>query len=466
MLLDDVARAGGNPFLAIELVTSHSAAGSLTTTTEGLVELEAGHLAEDLGETVLRRLDQLRPETVEFLRAASVLGRTFAVSVVATLLGRRAIEVVPDVDEALAAGVPPIFFRSETLLDLDQLERFDEHLDRGRRYDRDALPDVAHGVARRAVEWLRQEPPQRWGFLLGLCDRDPQGAGRGDRWLYLGATRAVARESRRSHTALRVDAGRRVGRRERVMTYHFALSPDVNVRDLSHWFVFNTRLQKRTGAKFHLSPFDDFAELERTIASDGIDLIYANAADTAVLVRQRGFVPLVRARGVADEALIAVAEESPWRSLKDLRGDSLVAAATNAPDVERICRILLEPVDFGKEAIQVLYRRNPVMVTKSLLLGEAKVGFFLATAFEEMSATVKNMLRPLAKSRVHLVRHSMLASPRMVALRETLRDAFLELSSSHEDHSLLVGLGAPQGWVEMSSEEADLMIDLMDTLDS
>lgn len=250
------------------------------------------------------------------------------------------------------------------------------------------------------------------------------------------------------------------------MTYHFALSPDVNVRDLSHWFVFNTRLQKRTGEAFHLSPFDDFSELKRAIENEGVDLVYANAADTAMLVRQRGFVPLVSAQGVADEALIAVADESPWRSLEDLRGDSLVAAATNAPDVERICRILLEPVDFGKAAIQVLYRRNPVMVTKSLLLGEAKVGFFLATAFEEMSATVKTMLRPIARSRVHVVRHSMLVSPRAAALAEPIRAAFLELSTSHDDQPLLVGLGAPKGWAVMSSEEADLMIDLMDTLDT
>jgi len=52
----------------------------------------------------LRRLDHLRPETVELLRAASVLGRTFDLAVVADVVGRRGISVAADVDEALAAG--------------------------------------------------------------------------------------------------------------------------------------------------------------------------------------------------------------------------------------------------------------------------------------------------------------------------------------------------------------------------
>lgn len=105
----DVARAGGNPFLAIELVTTHSAAGVLTTD-DGVVELRSSGGSSalgdtPLGDTVLRRLDHLRPETVELLRAASVLGRTFSLPVVAELLGRRGVEVAADVDEALASGL-------------------------------------------------------------------------------------------------------------------------------------------------------------------------------------------------------------------------------------------------------------------------------------------------------------------------------------------------------------------------
>lgn len=103
-LAAEVARAGGNPFLAIELVAAHSSAGALFEDGD-TIELAEGRGGSPLGDTALRRLDHLRPETVELLRAASVLGRTFELAVVADLVGRRGISVAADVDEALAAGI-------------------------------------------------------------------------------------------------------------------------------------------------------------------------------------------------------------------------------------------------------------------------------------------------------------------------------------------------------------------------
>lgn len=100
----EVERAGGNPFLAIELVTAHSSAGALVAE-GGTVELALGRGGVPVGDAALRRLDHLRPETVELLRAASVLGRTFDLPVVAELVGRRGVAVAADVDEAQAAGI-------------------------------------------------------------------------------------------------------------------------------------------------------------------------------------------------------------------------------------------------------------------------------------------------------------------------------------------------------------------------
>lgn len=248
------------------------------------------------------------------------------------------------------------------------------------------------------------------------------------------------------------------------MTHPFALSPDVNVRDLSHWFVFNTRLQKLTGSPLRLTAFDDFAELHRAIESDLVDLIYANAADTALLVRERGFLPLASPRGVADEALIAVAADGAVRSPADLPRGALAAAATDAPDVERICRILLEPVDLVGAAVKVAVKRNPVLVAKAVLTGEAQAGFFLAAAFRDLSPATRGLLLPIAESRIYVVRHSLLLHPRAAALAEPLLAGLARMGEGEADRALLADLGAPAGWAPMSAEEAELMIDLMDTL--
>ncbi len=248
------------------------------------------------------------------------------------------------------------------------------------------------------------------------------------------------------------------------MTYQFALSPDVNLRDLSHWFVFNTRLQKLTGEPFHLTAYDDFADLHGAIERDGVDLIFANAADTALLVRERGFLPLASPAGVSDEALIAVSADGGIHALGDLAGPALTVAATDAPDVERICRILLEPVDRVGGAVQVTTKRNPVLVAKGVITGETTAGFFLAAAYRELSQTTRNLLRPIAESHIYVVRHSLLVGPRLAALREGLIAGLAQMLDSEADRALLHDLGAPAGWAPMSAEEAELMIDLMDTL--
>ena len=128
------------------------------------------------------------------------------------------------------------------------------------------------------------------------------------------------------------------------MTFGFAISPDVHVRDITDWFVLNTRLQRLTGQPIRATVYDDFGDLHRAYDDGRVDLVYANAADTALLVRDHGFLPVAAPQEVSDEAVVVVAQDGPLRSLDDL-GAHLTVAATDAPDVERICRILLEPAD-------------------------------------------------------------------------------------------------------------------------
>ncbi len=245
------------------------------------------------------------------------------------------------------------------------------------------------------------------------------------------------------------------------MTYQFAVSPDVHARDLSNWFILNTWLQRITSESFHATLYGDFQELHQAIATNSIDLIYANAADTAVLVRDKGFTPIVRAKGVADEATVVAAADSPIHSLDDM-STALTVAATDAPDVERICRILLEPADLDWGAIQLVRKSNYVLVAKSLISKESEAGFFLKAAFDELSDITKKMLRPVISSKIYVVGHSLLGSPAIAHLRGSILTGLLRMS----DLELAAGLGAPNGWESMSIDDADFLIDLMDTLAS
>lgn len=103
-LTRQAALAGGNPFYVTELVAALRATGSLQTTA-GEAEIGSVALPPALKLTVLLELSFLTAETQDMLRAAAVLGSSFAVHDLGLVLDRSAVGLAPAVREAVAARV-------------------------------------------------------------------------------------------------------------------------------------------------------------------------------------------------------------------------------------------------------------------------------------------------------------------------------------------------------------------------
>ncbi|MER5202383.1 AAA family ATPase [Streptomyces sp. NPDC002825] len=86
--------AGGNPFLAAEMLSGIAAKGA-----------DGPEPPERLVLGVRGRLADLRPDTLHFLRIGSVLGRAFSLADAAALCGRPASALSAEVDEAIAAAL-------------------------------------------------------------------------------------------------------------------------------------------------------------------------------------------------------------------------------------------------------------------------------------------------------------------------------------------------------------------------
>lgn len=86
--------AGGNPFLAAEMLAGIAASGE-----------DGPEPPERLVLGVRGRLADLRPDTLHFLRIGSVLGRAFSLADAAALCGRPASGLSAEVDEAIAAAL-------------------------------------------------------------------------------------------------------------------------------------------------------------------------------------------------------------------------------------------------------------------------------------------------------------------------------------------------------------------------
>jgi DNA-binding CsgD family transcriptional regulator/tetratricopeptide (TPR) repeat protein len=103
-LLGVVAGASGNPLFVTELLNAIVEDGSLCTT-DGHAEVSGSDLPPSLPLTILGRLSSLPDEAIQVLRVASLLGSTFSITELATVLARPVTELVPAVEAILASGV-------------------------------------------------------------------------------------------------------------------------------------------------------------------------------------------------------------------------------------------------------------------------------------------------------------------------------------------------------------------------
>ncbi|HYZ37694.1 MAG TPA: BREX system ATP-binding domain-containing protein, partial [Pseudonocardiaceae bacterium] len=96
--------AAGNPLFVIELVKALRDQDILTVH-GGMAEVADRVLPSTLPMTILRRMSFLPPATLEVLKIAAVLGREFSVAELATVTGRSAVMLLPELDAAVQAGL-------------------------------------------------------------------------------------------------------------------------------------------------------------------------------------------------------------------------------------------------------------------------------------------------------------------------------------------------------------------------
>lgn len=246
------------------------------------------------------------------------------------------------------------------------------------------------------------------------------------------------------------------------MSYTFTISPDFSPDHISGWYIFNTWLQKQSGESVHLEMYNNFQEQREAIEADKIDIIYANPFDAAMLVREKGFLPLVKPEGISDEAIIAVRADSGVEDIAQLSA-GINVAVTEDPDVHLMGMIMLEVADLDKSNINILTYDTYVLIAKSLLTRKADVGFFLAEAYDDLSSITRNQLKILVRSQISVIHHSLMIGPSLANRRLDIQNMLLSMIEDEKGKNVLENLKF-NSWVKVEDDEMEFMIDLMDTL--
>jgi predicted ATPase len=97
--------AAGNPLWVTELIAALARSSGLEITASGRAELTSCEAPRSLSAAIADRLGYVGGAAREVLRAAALLGVDFAVRDLAIVLQRTVADLLPAVDESLAAGV-------------------------------------------------------------------------------------------------------------------------------------------------------------------------------------------------------------------------------------------------------------------------------------------------------------------------------------------------------------------------
>ena len=246
------------------------------------------------------------------------------------------------------------------------------------------------------------------------------------------------------------------------MPFNLTVSPDFKPEFISSWFIFNTWLQKSLNEQIHLEIYSDFKSLSKAIDDKNVDLIYANPNDIPRLIREEGFTPIAKPITKADEAIIATSASSEIESIDQLK-TPLAVALTDSPEVNTIGSIMLESADLDKSEITTINCLSYVVVAKNILNNQAGIGYFLADAYNELSALVKKQLKPLISSKIQMIHHALLLGPGMKHLEAPISEIIINMHNNESGKKILEDLQLEQ-WAPLGQEDTEFLIDLLDTL--
>lgn len=248
-----------------------------------------------------------------------------------------------------------------------------------------------------------------------------------------------------------------------VMTLSFLVAPDFAPERFAGWHMLNTALQKRSGIHLHLLTPASAAEQAALLAEGRADVVYANPFDATHMVRTLGYIPFAKPSQHYDEMVIACSAESAAQGVEDLKPGCRIALTDNK-DIKLIGLRLLEPADIGEADAQWVLADSYQAAARMLIKQEVDAAFFLADAFASLSRMTRSQIRPLMESAIRDISHVVLVHQRAQDALPAIRAALLALRSDAAGQSVLDALGMPHGFEALSQEDAEFMIDLMDTL--
>lgn len=230
--------------------------------------------------------------------------------------------------------------------------------------------------------------------------------------------------------------------------------PHDTANNPERWYLLAQYLSARlkTHIKFDIAL--DFQEFHENLAEG--DLIYANPQDSLKLIEERGFVPLVKPKGIYDEVVFIANNSLPNPSIKSMANNKI---ATAGSFIAKMGLHILE--NHAITPGEIVNQESWLTVVNSVVRGEVNYAFLYDGTYHELSDYSKEMINAFFFSKEKFAYHSFNISPKLLDKRAEIESVMLQMGETPKGRSLLEALEI-EGWEHIDMRDVNKFKKIME----
>lgn len=216
-------------------------------------------------------------------------------------------------------------------------------------------------------------------------------------------------------------------------------------QQLTGWYLLNTYLQRRLTRAIHFEQSIDAP------APDSTDLLFAKPFEACLMIKQHGFIPVMRPIAEVDEVVILTRADDE-RSLNDYEGVT-VGTATEGSFVYLLGRFLCDESGLDSSKFTFDFSGNEIKALQSLIRKKCDLLFMLKKTYDGLSSFSRSNVRKLDESVTDFACHLFCVAPHLKAESQALVDVLIGMETDEQGKEILKDIQI-QGW--QKPEEGEL----------
>lgn len=220
-------------------------------------------------------------------------------------------------------------------------------------------------------------------------------------------------------------------------------------QQLTGWYLLNTYLQRRMQRAIHFEQSQDVANEAST------DILFAKPFEACAMIKQRGFVPLMRPVAEADEVVILTRADDERTSLSQFEGVGVVTAS-ECSFVYLLGRFLCDESGVDSSKFEFTFSGNEIKSLQILLKKKVDLLFMLKKTYEGLASFSRNSVRKLDESSTDFAFHLFSIAPSLEAEGKMLKQILQEMEADETGKEILKDIEF-QGWCPVEEGELNML---------